>query len=174
MTAIRAPRLDELAHLRDIERAAGAAFAEVGMADIAAHDPPPLAELERYRADGRAWVAAEDDRPVAYVLVDVVDGHAHVEQVSVHPDHARRGLGRRLLDHVHAWAAARGDEIVTLTTFRDVPWNAPYYERCGYRRLRDDELGPALRALMAAEASHGLDPALRVAMAADVGKDRRP
>jgi hypothetical protein len=69
---------------------------------------------------------------------------------------------------------ARGDDLVTLTTFRDVPWNAPYYERIGYRALREDEIGPELRALMAREAGHGLDPALRVAMAVDLGKDRRP
>jgi GNAT superfamily N-acetyltransferase len=175
VTVVRAPRPDELPRLQDIERAAGAAFVDVGLPDIAADDPASLAELDEYRSDGRAWVVTDDgDRPVAYVLVDLVDGHAHVEQVSVHPDHGRRGLGRRLLDHVHTWAAARGDAVVTLTTFRDVPWNAPYYERCGYRVLQDGALGPGLRALMAEEASHGLDPALRVAMAFDLGKDRRP
>jgi ribosomal protein S18 acetylase RimI-like enzyme len=120
--------------------------------------------------------------PIAgYVIVDVLDdpgpvagpaaagaAHreraAHVEQVSVDPRYARRGLGRRLLDHVAAVARKRGLDAVTLTTFRDVPWNAPYYVRCGFRVLGDDELGPGLRRVRDEEAVHGLDPARRVCM----------
>ncbi|MGH3698833.1 MAG: alpha/beta fold hydrolase [Pseudonocardiaceae bacterium] len=34
----------------------------------------------------------------------MVDGNAHVEQVSVHPDHARQSLGAALLDTAAAWA----------------------------------------------------------------------
>jgi GNAT superfamily N-acetyltransferase len=97
-------------------------------------------------------------------VVDVLDGQTHVEQVSVHPDAARQGLGRSLLDHVARWAAEQGHRAVTLTTFRAVPWNAPYYERCGFVALEDDERGPELRDRMDEEAAHGLDPAQRVAM----------
>lgn len=168
MTAIRPPRADELPRLRDIERAAGAPFVEMGMPDIAAHEPPSVEVLDAYRTAGRAWVAEVDDEVAAYVLVDLVDGVAHVEQVSVHPGHARQGIGRLLLDHIAGLARTRGDARVTLTTFREVPWNAPYYERCGYRPLPDDERGPELVALMQAEADHGLDPTTRVAMALDL------
>jgi len=38
-STIRAPRPEELELLRDIERAAGALFVEVGLADVAAHEP---------------------------------------------------------------------------------------------------------------------------------------
>ena len=41
-----------------------------------------------------------------YVLVEVVDDAVHVEQVSVHADHAGHGLGRALLDHVARWGAS--------------------------------------------------------------------
>ena len=116
-----------------IERDAGRVFATVGMPAIAADDPGSVAELEPFRAGGRAWVAVDDaDRPVAYLLSAVVDGCAHVEQVSVAPTHARRGLGAALVDHLAATAASQGRPAVTLTTFRDVPWNAPYYERLGF------------------------------------------
>ena len=85
-------------------------------------------------------------------------------QVSVDPGHAHRRLGARLIDHVAAEARRRGLAHVTLTTFRDVPWNAPYYERCGFRTLDEAELGAGLRRVRAAEAVLGLDPALRVCM----------
>ena len=79
---------------------------------------------------------------VGFILVNIVDGAAHIDQVSVDPAHARAGIGRRLIEAVEAWARAAGWPALTLTTFVDVPWNAPYYERLGFRRLSDDELGP--------------------------------
>jgi GNAT superfamily N-acetyltransferase len=158
---IRPAQPPDLDVLRAIEGAAGAAFREVGMPEIADDEPPSIETLDAYRRAGRAWVCVDDaDRPVAYLIADDVDGAVHVEQVSVHPDHAGHGIGRALIDHV---AAATGTSV-TLTTFADVPWNAPYYERLGFRRLADHELTPGLRAIRRREAEHGLDRWPRVAM----------
>jgi GNAT superfamily N-acetyltransferase len=118
-----------------------------------------------YQSAGRAWVSVDDgDRPVAYLIAEVVDGDAHVEQVSVRPSHARRGLGSALIETLAEWAASRGLPALTLTTFTAVPWNAPYYERLGFRVLADAEIGDGLRAIRCAEAAHGLDAWPRVAM----------
>jgi GNAT superfamily N-acetyltransferase len=160
---IREASPTDLPVLRDIERAAGAPFRDIGMAAVADDEPPTLAELEVYQRAGRAWVYG--DPPVAYVLVDEVDGHAHVEQVSVHPGHSRQGIGRRLIDHVAGWAAARGLAGLTLTTFADVAWNAPYYARLGFVVVTDPT--PGLRAIRAHEAARGLDAWPRVAMRRD-------
>jgi GNAT superfamily N-acetyltransferase len=139
------------------------------MPGIAAAEPAPVEVLERYRVAGRTWVVAPVGGPPAgYVLVDDVDDQAHVEQVSVDPAWSRRGLGRMLLDHVAAVARREGRTSVTLTTFQDVPWNAPYYARCGFRALAPDELGPGLRAVRDSEAAHGLDPETRVCMRREV------
>ncbi len=162
---IRATTIDDLEPLRAIELRAGALFREVGMPDIAAHPVPPATVLARYVHAGRSWVlAGRDDLPVGFVLVDLVDGLPHIEQISVDPPYARRGLGATLMDHVSAWAAAQGHGAVTLTTFRSVPWNGPYYGRLGFAEVPDEARGPELAALMAEEARHGLDPAERVAM----------
>ncbi|MFG2296252.1 GNAT family N-acetyltransferase [Streptomyces sp. NPDC048603] len=162
---IREVRIEELPLLQDIERAAGRCFRDVDMPEIADDDPLPLDELARYQRAGLAWVAVdEDDAPVAYLIADHVDGHLHIEQVSVHPDNARRGIGRSLLDHLAERAAAHGVLTLTLTTFADVPWNAPYYARCGFQLLDDDMLGPGLRDIRAQEAAHGLDRWPRVFM----------
>jgi len=122
-----------------------------------------------YVRDGRAWVTADaDDRPIAYLLARRVDGVSHVEQVSVDPAHAGQGLGAGLIEHVADWARAHGSPALTLTTFADVAWNAPYYERLGFRRLPDGELTPGLREIRAEEAAHGLDEWPRLAMRRDL------
>ncbi len=162
---IRSARAGDVAHLPAIERAAGAAFRDFDMAAIADDDPLPPDVLLGYQRTGRAWVATDNlDRPVAYLLIDVVDGAAHVEQVSVDPDYARRGLGRCLLDAAAAWAQHRGLKALTLTTFTDVPWNAPYYSRLGFEVIPDDELTPGLRRIREHEATLGLDNWPRAAM----------
>jgi hypothetical protein len=61
------------------------------------------------------------------------------------------------------WAATQSLPV-TLTTFRDIPWNAPFYARLGFRELQAEELTPALRARVAEEAAHGLPASLRLAM----------
>lgn len=168
-TGPRPAREDELGRLREIERSAGVAFVGIGMGEVAADDPPSVETLARYQRDGRAWVQIDDDdRAIGYLIADLVDGMVHIEQVSVDPSAAGRGLGRGLIDHVMAWAAARGCAAVTLTTFAEVAWNAPYYERLGFRVLPADELGPGLRQIRADEAEHGLDRWPRVAMIREV------
>jgi GNAT superfamily N-acetyltransferase len=135
------------------------------MAFVAEDEPPSVDELRRFQADGRAWVWADaGDRPVGYLVARMVDGNAHLEQVSVHPSSGRRGIGAALVDHLAAWARARSLPAVTLTTYTDVAWNGPYYERLGFRYLREDDLPPGLRRIRRAEAAHGLDQWPRAAM----------
>jgi len=164
---IRAPRPHELERLREIERAAGVVFVDVGLPEIAAHEPESIESLAEYARDGRAWVITEHEIPVGYAVVDIVDGFAHLEQLSVHPDRGRRGLGALLVEHVCEWARRQRLAAVTLTTFSSVAWNAPFYAKHGFRAMQDTEIGPELRELQAIEAAHGLDPTMRVCMRRD-------
>ncbi|MDH6213429.1 GNAT family N-acetyltransferase [Streptomyces pseudovenezuelae] len=159
----------ELPALQDIERAAGAAFRELGMEAVADDEPPTLEVLDRYRRSGRAWVAAADDtdRPLAYLVCEPMDGALHIEQVSVHPHAARRGVGRTLLAYAADRAREEGLTGLTLTTFAEVPWNASYYARLGFRVLPEADLTPGLRAIRAHERELGLDGWPRVCMRRD-------
>ncbi|MBO8200383.1 GNAT family N-acetyltransferase [Streptomyces smyrnaeus] len=170
---IRAGTARELDRLQEIERAAGRWFRDLGMDEIADDEPPSLEILREFADTGGLWVAAvEDGPPAAYALAEPVDGCLHVEQVSVHPDRARRGIGRALLDHLASRAAADRMPALTLTTFAEVPWNAPYYARLGFRTLAEHELTPGLREIRAKESKAGLDRWPRVCMRRETG--RRP
>ena len=177
---IRLARADDLPYLQEVERAAGQAFSNLKMSAVAQDDPPSMEFLQSFQADARAWVATDKaDRPVAYLLVGVVDVAAHVEQVSVHPSHCGQRLGSGLLDTAAGWAAQRGLGSITLTTFTDVPWNAPYYARLGFRILGEHELAEGLRSIRRHEAALGLDRWPRVAItrgvpAPEAGRDLAP
>jgi len=139
---------------------------------LAGHAPAPVlaeatsqADLEDAERRGHLWVALADDLPVGFVHVAVLEpGIAHLEEIDVHPEHGRRGLGTRLLITVCGWAAINGYSYVTLTTFRDVPWNMPFYARLGFEQIPPAELSPALQSVIDDETRRGLDPSRRVAM----------
>jgi GNAT superfamily N-acetyltransferase len=166
---IRAARAAEVSRLRDIDRDAGQIFRDIGMPEAAEFEPRTLGELEESLRAGLLWVAADEgDEPASFLMAVLLDGCLHVEQLSTDPASARRGVGRALLDHAADRARADGLPALTLTTFADVPWNGPYYERCGFRVLRDAELTPGLRAVRAHETALGLDRWPRVCMRRDL------
>ena len=139
------------------------------MSVIADDEPPAVDVLEDACSDGRVWVHVVDEQPVGYVLLEWVDGCTHIEQVSVHASYAGQRIGAGLVDRVVREAASRGHVAVTLTTFAEVPWNGPYYERLGFRVLGETEWTPGLRAIRAEEIARGLDRWPRVCMRRDVG-----
>ena len=154
----------DLERLVAVEVAAGQLFRTVGMAEVA-EDVPQVADLREAVEEDRLWVTQVGPEVAGYVVAEVLDGNAHVAQVSVAPDFAGRALGRALIEHVEEWGRAAGRPATTLTTFRDVPWNGPYYLRLGYRVLAEAEIGPELARTMAHEATlPGIDAALRCAM----------
>lgn len=142
------------------------------MATVADDEPATAEELTGFVADGMAWVETDSsDHPIGYILLERLDGHAHIEQVTVHPAYARRGIGAALIDTAARWAEANGLHSLTLTTFADVPWNAPYYSRLGFRLAPESEWGAGMRRRVAREAEHGLDSWPRVVMTRAAGSE---
>ena len=66
------------------------------------------------------------------------------------------------------WAARQGLPAMTLVTFRGVPWNAPYYERLGFRELAAPEVTPGLAARRAGGPGADGDGYARVCMRRDL------
>lgn len=166
---IRPAARADLGTLGDIERASGQQYREYGLDHVADDEPAPIEVLARYANDGRAWVAVDhSDQPIGYIIVDIIDGCGHIEQVSVAPDHQGQGIGRGLVEQVESWAISRSLPSITLTTFDHVRWNRPLYAHLGFRVLSQNEITPGVRRVREVEANHGLDPGLRVVMRLDL------
>ena len=164
VSTIRLATETDLQRLVDVEVEAGQLFRAVGMSAVA-EDVPQIADLRQAVGAERVWVTCVGAEVAGYITAEVIDGNAHVAQVSVAPDYAGRGLGRAMIEFVEAWGRTAGCPATTLTTFRDVPWNAPYYLRLGYEVLPDSEIGPELARTMEHEASlPGIEASLRCAM----------
>ena len=105
-----------------------------------------------------------DGIPAAYLLTEIIDCYAHIEQVSVHRTTPGRGIGRALIDHLAQWARERKIAAMTLTTFTDVPWNGPYYLTMRLTSLANTELTPGLSKIRADEIARGMDEWPRISM----------
>jgi GNAT superfamily N-acetyltransferase len=161
---ITAARLEDLTRLPAIELAAARLL--VGHApESVLNETTSLEVLRTAQREGHLWVALTDQVPVGFAHVEVIERDAvHLEQIDVHPDHGRRGLGARLVLRVCEWTASQGYESVTLTTFRDLPWNMPFYARLGFAVVPPEELSDALRTVVDDETRRGIDPSRRVVM----------
>jgi len=148
----------DLAHLASIEDAGGPQFQELfGDAIEPILLSPATDGRQRAAEPGFLLVAAHDEGspPVAFVHVLLIDGHAHLEQLSVLPEHQRQGIGAELTRAAMAEARAQGHDRLSLCTYRDVPWNAPFYRGLGFIEVID--LAPYEQRLRAKERELGLD-----------------
>jgi len=118
---------------------------------------------------GRLFVAVDPvEVPIGFIRLELPDGLPHIEQVSVRPDHSRKGIGSSLMQRAEDWARSLGYTRMTLTTFRDVPWNGPFYSRLGWLPLPVSEWGTELVAIRRQEGDLGFDMWPRQVMYKDV------
>jgi ribosomal protein S18 acetylase RimI-like enzyme len=151
---VRPARAADLAHLGPIEDAGGPQFRELfGDAIEPILLSPAMDGRQRAGEPGFLLVAGEP--PVGFVHVLLIDGQAHLEQLSVLPEHQRQGIGSALTSAAMDEARAQGFDRLSLCTYRDVPWNGPFYRSLGFTEVTD--LAPYERRLRDKERDLGLD-----------------
>lgn len=162
---IRLARSADLPLLPAIEDAAGTRFAGTSGALDADIPAISITDFAAGLVADSLWLAVDtDDRPLGFLLAQARGVWLHVRELDVHPDHNGKGLGRALIAAATAHAPALGCDRLSLTTFRDIPWNAPWYRRQGFVELLASDQPGWLAAILAHEAVLGLDPANRCAM----------
>jgi predicted N-acetyltransferase YhbS len=160
---IRNTTCEDARHLPAIEKAAGQVFASIPGLEWIAEDSVMSVERHTELAEqGTHWVARDSTGKICgFLAAERASGALHIAEISVHPDVHRQGIGRALIAHAIAHAAP---DPVTLTTFIDVPWNAPYYARLGFDLLSVDQCDARLRHILADEVAHGIPGDRRCAM----------
>jgi GNAT superfamily N-acetyltransferase len=158
--------------MREVERAAESIFplddlpAALRGASLTSDE-----ELAEALAQGLLWCALDTrGEVIGYAIALWLGRDLHLDEIDVHPDHQRRGVGRALIDTLRAHAEAHGARRLTLTTFRFVAWNMPWYVRLGFVPLEESALPAELRAIHEAEIAQGLARERRVAMALELAR----
>jgi GNAT superfamily N-acetyltransferase len=164
---IRRANPAEMKLLPAIEQAACEMFLETQYADV----PDGINTSEQIDLSrDKVWVAIElqTGATVGFAIAYLMEESVYLSELDVHPNHGRRGIGRRLIEAVIAWAREQSVSSITLITFADIPWNGPFYARLGFRTLNRDSVSPTLQDLLKAEAAAGLPMTNRICMELEI------
>lgn len=153
---VRPARQDDLAHLPRVELSAATSFRGHDVPDSVFSDFTPPEAYRPNLAAGTLWVADGVDGVCAFLLATAHRDRLHIDEFAVAREAQGHGLGRRMLGLVIDWARANDFTCVSLTTFRSVPFNAPFYASMGFVDWPADEAAPPVRQALANEAAKGL------------------
>ena len=167
---IRQADTEDLPFLPDIERAAASLFTSIPeLAFVAEGNTMSLREHVAMLRNGVVFVAQALYRPAYGEVVGFLCGRQigttfHIHEMSVVPNSQGQGIGSALMAAILDDALASRCANVTLTTFRDVPWNQGFYQKMGFKTLDESQLDTRLQAILAAEVTSGLPADRRCAM----------
>jgi predicted N-acetyltransferase YhbS len=162
---IRSARAEELPLLSHIEQSAAGLFLDTPYAFLVDAAPLSLDFVQQQFQAGHVWVAVDlDEKVVGYAISREVDNTLYLQQIDVTPEHGRRGIGSAFVKTVCTWAKQQGYAIVSLSTFRDIPWNAPFYSKLEFRSVDEAELTTGFQQIRCKEFEAGLPVSDRVIM----------
>ena len=120
--------------LQDIEVSAGERFREIpSLAWIADDDVMSTETHLKYVNQSTSWVAEVDNQIIGFLCAESAVKNLHIWLIAVQQEWQGRGIGRRLMETVIENAHHNKFMSMTLTTFREVPWNEPFYRSLGLR-----------------------------------------
>ncbi|MDC9596608.1 GNAT family N-acetyltransferase [Xenorhabdus anantnagensis] len=166
MFSIRLTQKSDVTQLPEIEHSAAKLFRFIPeLAWVAdGHMQTEQQHLE-YIAQNNSWVALNEmSQPIGFILAKPLDGGLHIMELSVHEDWQRNGIGKALINKVIVVAEQCHFNAVTLTTFRYVNWNAPFYHRLGFEILDSQQITASLRQILQSEIDYGFAEEQRCAM----------
>ncbi|AFY91499.1 GNAT family N-acetyltransferase [Chamaesiphon minutus] len=162
---IRSARIEELPLLAPIERAAAVLFLDTRYAFLVNAEPLPLDFVQQQFRLGLVWVAVDlHQTVVGHAIAREVDETLYLQQIDVAPEHGRKGIGSALVNAICDRATHLGYRIVSLSTFRDIPWNAPFYAKLGFCPVSEAELTTGFQQIRFKEVEAGLPISDRVIM----------
>ncbi|WP_367716850.1 GNAT family N-acetyltransferase [Nitratireductor sp. GISD-1A_MAKvit] len=140
-------------------------FAEHGFHGLAATPATAPDAFHRLASQNHTLVAEHHiDGAAGFAICDQIGSFLHLKELSVAPEHGRKGLGSALLRAVIAESVSRGLTGVSLSTFRDVPFNAPFYARHGFAEQPLARVPDALRERFFDEVPEGIAAETRLLM----------
>lgn len=168
---IRPTTRKDVQFLSDIEKSSAQVFHSIPeLSWIADDDVLPIETHIKYVEAGTSWIAVDrTDNPLGFLCAECIERELHIWLFAVRLNSQGKGIGRALLETALAFAMHIELDGLTLTTFRSIPWNEPFYARFGFKTLEKDSMGDRLAATLQREVEHGHPGERRCAMRLELG-----
>lgn len=163
--SIRTALSGDLEYLPNIERSAAQIFKQSHELSWVADDKSqPISLHQSCIQTGNSWVAVHNNESIGFINGVEHNNTFHICELSVSNDWQNKGIGSSLLNYIEEIMCERGISALTLITFKNIPWNAPFYESKGFTVIDDNDLSLFLIDILEEEAEAGLDIQARCAM----------
>jgi GNAT superfamily N-acetyltransferase len=163
--SIRRAQSWDIPLLEYVERSAADIFRTVNLGFLADGDTVDPAALRAMAQANHLWVATNNfDQPIGFVGGEYLSGNFHIVEISVAKEFQGKGVGKALMTTIVEHISREGYKSITLTTYRNLPWNGPWYSRLGFFEVNAHDMGRDYLDLLDSEAQHGLDVRSRCVM----------
>lgn len=163
--SLRLARAEDAAAMPAIERAAANSFAtEPALAGLDLARTRSRQDFARLIRRGHCLTAHVGEAIAGFLVAEPFRRELHIWEMDVAPPFQQRGIGAGLVRAAQIDARNTGFRALTLTTFRDVAWNAPFYARLGFKEVTAIDAHPRLAGELANEVDDGLPTERRCAM----------
>ena len=157
---IRPATIKDFGLLGELERRAAKRFLGVpeatGMSPEQLEETLSTEELERSLSENGLWIAEWEGEPVDFLATHQYGDSLYIREVDVLQKYGRRGIGKALIGRAFEYARRLGLASLFLRTFRDVEWNAPFYEEIGFRAVEEHDWSEAMIEIVGQEDEWGL------------------
>ncbi|CAG8961625.1 hypothetical protein HYFRA_00006161 [Hymenoscyphus fraxineus] len=163
---IRSARSSDIPLLDRVERSAAEVFRTVDLDTLADRPTLDIHTLAVMTRSNHLWIAVNDwDQPIGFLGGESMHGNFHITEISVARDFQGRGIGKALMRTMMEQVQSEGYKFITLTTFKDVPWNGPWYQKLGFKEVSPRAMKKQYSEILKEEAqSAGVDPDRRCIM----------
>ncbi|KAG9245321.1 acyl-CoA N-acyltransferase [Calycina marina] len=161
----RRGQLRDIPLLGPLERSAAEIFRTVNMDSLL--DLPTLSRfnLTSLIDAGHLWVAVDRyDQLMGFIGGENIGGNFHIVELSVAQRFQGNGIGKMLMARMMDDVKREGFRATTLTAFRSIPWNGPFYRKLGFMEVDLGEMGHDYMKIWQNEGSLGLDMGQRCLM----------
>lgn len=161
---IRPAIAGDVSTIIDIEKRGGLKFADIGMEWVAERPSSNRAEIEEAVRAKSIFVAEEASTLLGFIYLGMVDDHGHILEVSVDYKMQGKGIGGKLMQKAELWAKHHDFHALSLTTFKHVPFNGPWYQSQGFTEIDPGASYPELDDIIKSERRSDLNQSERIAM----------
>ncbi|MCH2486651.1 MAG: GNAT family N-acetyltransferase [Erythrobacter sp.] len=138
--SLRLARVDDASAFHEVEEDAAQILRDAP--ELAGIAVPPSRGAEEYMRlirRSHCLSAVEKDRVIGFAAAAPNKRELHLHELSVARSWQRRRIGATLLEALAIDARNSGLKAITLTTRRDIAWNAPFYAAHGFVEIANGE-----------------------------------
>ncbi len=167
--SLRLARIEDAEQFSEVEEDAARLFlTEPSLEDISMPAPRSAEQYRAIIAQRQSLTATMEGDVVGFAAARPAARELHLHELSVARAFQRRGIGATLLRALQIDARNAGFRAITLHTFRDIAFHAPFYARHGFTIVDALNEHPRLAAGLEAAAEAGLPPERRCAMVCEL------